>query len=119
MAKDPNELSSTHTVPYGKTALSGGMLPTRVEVPPTHPEVPGSKTVKIRYGPYRVPSMGVTTKTLTGNEEGMLWNYPDTNIQKPCGDCMLTGIVAEYEYLNGTKANIDSGQWLHHVSHLM
>jgi hypothetical protein len=82
----------------------------------THPEIPGQKTVKIRYGPYKVPNMGVTTRTLTGNEEGMLWNYPDTNIQKPCNDCMITGILADYEYLNGTSANIDSGQWLHHVS---
>jgi hypothetical protein len=29
---------------------------------------------------------------------------------------MITGIVADYEYLNGTSANIDTGQWLHHVS---
>ncbi|KAF2671815.1 hypothetical protein BT63DRAFT_452322 [Microthyrium microscopicum] len=101
--------------PYGKPYMSPGTLPTKEQVAPTHPEVPGSKTVKMRYGPYKVPSMGVTTTTLTGNEEGMLWNYPDTNIQKPCDDCMITGIVAEYEYLNGTKANIDSGQWLHHI----
>jgi hypothetical protein len=106
------------TVPYGKSSFSG-TLPTKVELKPTHPEIPGQKTVKIRYGPYKVPNMGVTTRTLTGNEEGMLWNYPDTNIQKPCNDCMITGIVADYEYLNGTSANIDSGQWLHHVSFSM
>jgi hypothetical protein len=74
------------------------------------------KTVKMRYGPYKVPSMTTTTRTLTGPEEGMLWNYPDTNIAKPCGNCMITGITADYEDLRGKSVNIDSGQWLHHVN---
>ena len=60
--------------------------------------------------------MGVTTRTLTGPEEGMLWNYPDTSIQKPCSDCMIVGIKPDYENLEGQSVNIDSGQWLHHVS---
>jgi hypothetical protein len=103
-------------VPYGK--VSGvGKLPTKVELPPKHPKVPGFKTVKIRYGPYKVPNMGVTTRTLTGPEEGMLWNYPDSNIQKPCtGDCMIVGIKPDYENLQGESVNIDGGHWLHHVS---
>jgi hypothetical protein len=96
--------------------MFGGSLPTRVQLKPDHPEIPGSKTVKIRYGPYKVPRMSVTTRTLTGPEEGMLWNYPDTNIEKPCGDCMLTAITADYENLSGESVNINTGQWLHHVS---
>jgi hypothetical protein len=101
-------------VPYGKAY---GKLPTRVDLPSKHPEVPGFKTVKIRYGPYKVPNMGITTRTPTGAEEGMLWNYPDTNIQKPCaGDCMIVGIIPDYETLDGKSVNVDTGRWMHHVS---
>jgi hypothetical protein len=96
--------------------MSGSTLARRVELPPSHPNIKGSKSVKIRYGPYKVPSMTTTTVTLTGSEEGMLWNYPDTNIDKPCNDCMLTGITADYEDLNGKSVNVDSGAWLHHAS---
>jgi hypothetical protein len=103
-------------VPYGK-AYGSGKLPTRVDLPPKHPKYPGFKTVKIRYGPYKVPNMGITTKTMTGSEEGMLWNYPDTNIQKPCtGDCYIVGIQPDYENLNGESVNVDNGHWMHHVS---
>jgi hypothetical protein len=102
-------------VPYGK--VSGvGKLPTKVEMPSKHPEVPGFKTIKVRYGPYKVPNMDKTTYTLTGAEEGMLWNYPDQNIQKPCSDCMIVGIRPDYEDLNGVSVNIDNGHWMHHVS---
>jgi hypothetical protein len=111
-----DELNPPPIDPYGKASLGVGKLPTRVELPSKHPEVPGFKTVKIRYGPYKVPNMGVTTKTLTGPEEGMLWNYPDSNIEKPCGDCMIVGIQPDYENLSGKSVNIDTGHWLHHVS---
>jgi hypothetical protein len=109
-----SKLNLLPIVPYGK--VSGvGKIPTRVDLPSAHPEVPGFKTVKIRYGPYKVPNMGVTTRTLTGPEEGMLWNYPDSGIQKPCGDCMIVGIKPDYENLEGESVNIDNGHWLHHV----
>jgi hypothetical protein len=101
-------------VPYGKIKV--GNLPTKVDMPSKYPKVPGFKTVKIRYGPYKVPNMGITTRTLTGPEEGMLWNYPDTYIQKPCaGDCMIVGITPDYEDLQGRSVNIDEGHWMHHV----
>jgi hypothetical protein len=100
-------------VPYGK--VTTGTLPTKVDMPSKHPEVKGFKTVKVRYGPYKVPNMDKTTYTLTGPEEGMLWNYPDTNIQKPCTECMIVGIEPDYENLQGESVNIDAGHWLHHV----
>jgi hypothetical protein len=103
-------------VPYGKVT-GVGKLPTKVDLPSKHPEVPGFKTVKVRYGPYKVPNMNKITRTLTGNEEGALWNYPDQNIQKPCaGDCMIVGIRPDYEDLNGESVNVDAGHWLHHVN---
>jgi hypothetical protein len=72
-----------------------------------------SKTVKIRYGPYKVPSMKVMN--LMG-EEGTLWNYPDNWVKKPCDDCFLVGMNAGLEWPNGKNANINEGMWLHHVS---
>jgi hypothetical protein len=74
---------------------------------PRHPNVPGSKTVKLRYGPYKVPN---------ASKGGMVWNNPDMSVEKPCQDCMIIGMNAGLEYPNGTNANIDSGMWLHHVS---
>jgi hypothetical protein len=103
-------------VPYGKVPGLAPNLPRKVEMPSKHPEVPGFKTIKVRYGPYKVPNMGVTTRTLTGPEEGMLWNYPDSGIQKPCSECMIVGIKPDYEDLTGSSVNIDAGHWMHHVS---
>jgi len=39
----------------------------------------GAETVKMRYGPYKVPSM--KKKNQLG-EMGMLSNWPDTNLPK-------------------------------------
>jgi hypothetical protein len=78
-----------------------------------HTSVPDSKTVKVRYGPYKVPN--TSKKAFTG-ESGMLWNYPDWKVDKPCDDCMIIGINAGLEYPDGTNANVDTGMWLHHVS---
>jgi hypothetical protein len=40
---------------------------------------PGAETIKIRYGPYKVP--GALKKNMLG-QEGMLANYPHSNIEK-------------------------------------
>lgn len=57
----------------------------------------------------------VNNTSLVG-ESGMLWNYPDLSIDKPCTQCVLLSQVAGLEYPDGRNANIDSGLWLHHVS---
>jgi hypothetical protein len=49
------------------------------------------------------------------NEGGALWNCGDAEIEKPCEECTLLGLVAGLEYPNGTNANIDSGMWMHHM----
>jgi hypothetical protein len=41
--------------------------------------VPGAETVKLRYGPYKVPSS--TKKNMLG-EAGMLSNFPHTDMEK-------------------------------------
>jgi hypothetical protein len=59
------------------------------------PKIPDAKTVKVRYGPYKVPNM---TKKSIGGEMGTLWNYPHLNVERPCsGDCILLGISAGLE----------------------
>ena len=45
----------------------------------TRTDVPGAKTVKVRYGPYKVPNM--TKKNILG-DAGMLYNYPHVELDK-------------------------------------
>jgi hypothetical protein len=78
---------------------------------PLAADVPGTKRVKIRYGPYKIPN--AKRPNLMG-EEGMLSNYPHENLDKPCkGDCTIIGMQAGLEYADGSNANIDTGLWLH------
>ena len=45
-------------------------------------------------------------------EGGSLWNYPDTDIAKPCDKCTIIGLNAGLEYTDGRNANIDTQAWL-------
>jgi hypothetical protein len=98
---------------YGKIADVSGAAPRKVNMASRATLVPGSKTVKIRYGPYKIPNM--SKKNIVG-EEGSLWNYPDKVVEKPCAECVIVGMNAGLEYPDGRNANIDNGLWLHHVS---
>jgi hypothetical protein len=49
-------------------------------------------------------------------ESGVLYNYPDVKVEKPCQQCILVGLNADLEYVNGTQATTAQGLWLHHVS---
>jgi hypothetical protein len=42
---------------------------------------------------------------------GMLENYPDTGVEKPCEECTLLWQQAGLEYANESNANVDSGMW--------
>jgi hypothetical protein len=100
----------------GKVADPPGATSKRVEMA-VRTKTTGAKTVKMRYGPYKVPNMKVTN--ILG-EEGALWNYADPVAAKPCdesmgGECTIIGMNAGLEYPDGRNANIDSGLWLHHV----
>lgn len=90
---------------YGRVAAPAGAGPTRIEETARAANVPNSKTVKVRYGPYKVPSMKV--KNILG-EGGALWNYPDSFVEKPCEECVIVGMNAGLEYPDGKDANIDT-----------
>jgi hypothetical protein len=96
----------------GKVPDPPGAGPKRVPMANRATQVPNAKTVKMRYGPYKIPNMG--KKNIVG-ESGSLWNYPDKAVEKPCTECVIVGMNAGLEYANGKNANIDSGLWLHHV----
>jgi hypothetical protein len=53
------------------------------------------KKVKMRYGPYAVPSMN--TKSVMG-EGGALWNCGVGNITKPADEFVIIGLQAGLEY---------------------
>jgi hypothetical protein len=92
----------------GKVADPSGAAPRRVTMK-AKSKVPGAKRVKVRSGPYRVPNM--SKKSFPSRHAGMLENYGDTSIEKPCEECTLLYQVAGLEYPDGTDANIDSGMW--------
>jgi hypothetical protein len=79
---------------------------------PSRSKVAGAQTIKIRYGPYKVPSMA--SKNVVG-EGGGLFNYPEKNVDKPCEACTIVGMQAGLEYPDGTEASINKGMWLHHI----
>ncbi|KAE9963396.1 hypothetical protein BLS_009335 [Venturia inaequalis] len=95
----------------GRVPAPAGAAPAKVELD-VRIKVAGAKTTKMRYGPYKVPSMKVVN--ILG-EEGSLWNYADTVAPKPCEECTIVGMNAGLEYPDGTNANIDTGMWLHHM----
>lgn len=80
---------------YGVVSPGANPLPRRVFEESRTPQIAGSKTVKIRYGPYKVPNAGV--KNIVG-ESGVLYNHPHINVERPCiGNCVLLGISAGLE----------------------
>lgn len=82
---------------YGVVAPGANPIERRVLVKTRTPQIPGAKTVKVRYGPYRVPN---DSKKSVGGEMGTLWNYPHLNVERPCtGDCVLLGISAGLEVM--------------------
>jgi hypothetical protein len=87
--------------------------PKNVVMETRNPHIENSKTVKIRYGPYKVPS--AARKNLVG-ESGTLFNWPEVNVARPCkGECVLLSMEADLEYADGSNANTNNGMWLHHV----
>lgn len=73
------------------------------------PHIKGSRSVKIRYGPFTVRGGGAN------GGEGMIWNQPTPKIAKPCSNCMIMAMNAGLEYMDGKDANTDSLMWLHHM----
>ncbi|KAK3079560.1 hypothetical protein LTS18_004554, partial [Coniosporium uncinatum] len=85
---------------YGKVADVPVAAPRRVTVAP-HTNVTGVQSVKIRHGPYKVPSMN--KENMMGSS-GTLYNYPDVQVERPW-----------LEYPDGSPASVDNGMWLHHM----
>jgi len=100
-------------VGYGKVKDVAGATARKQVMDTRNPHIPGSKSIKIRYGPYKVPN--AEHKNFLG-EHGTLFNYPDLDVERPCtGDCILLGLNADLEYADGSNANIGNGMWLHHM----
>ncbi|KAF1813274.1 hypothetical protein P152DRAFT_481382 [Eremomyces bilateralis CBS 781.70] len=76
---------------------------------------PDSQRVKIRYGPFQLPSS--EQRSVIG-ESGTMSTIR-TNLRKPCTDCGLTAAQAGLEYADGSPADVGTGAWLHHVVMLM
>jgi hypothetical protein len=104
----PSMLTTLSTAPP-----SNGQAPK-----PTVPEVqisesptfPGAKLVKVRYGPYRMPTKAEKNfNYLAYKVEGTATSFR-MNIKRPCEvECTILGIQADIEYADGTPANASTG----------
>jgi hypothetical protein len=65
------------------------------------PVTPGSKIKKTRHGPYKMKAAKMFD-----------WGAMD---KSPCNNCYITAMQAGLEYEDGSKANINTGAWLHHT----
>ncbi len=79
----------------------------------TSPPQPGSQTTTIRYGPYSVQGAppnpdGTHGHAHTGNQFSFF-------VQKPCGDCYITGMTADLVYADGRRAGWSTDTQLHHM----
>jgi hypothetical protein len=75
----PNITNQLTTEGAGKVADPVGAAPRRVALQARNKQLENTETVKIRYGPYKIP--GENTKNVMG-EGGTLFNYPDVGVQK-------------------------------------
>ena len=69
--------------------------------PKYHPQ-----RVLVKYGPYTVPSM---------DEDNGMINFGGEAVPAPCTNCLVTFIHAGLEYVDGTRADANTGMWLHHT----
>lgn len=61
----------------------------------------------VTYGPFpTMPSMG---------HHGGGGNVGRVDLEKPCEDCSLVGMIPELREADGSRANFDTGAMLHHV----
>jgi hypothetical protein len=81
---------------------------------------PQSTRVELKYGPYAMPGSNDTTlikmpgmEDETGVVDVMLMGGTAT---KPCSDCTLKYAKADLTYADGSKANLNTGAWLHHLT---
>jgi hypothetical protein len=88
--------------PYSAPDLKSAQL--EPDLPPTGPGLKDGATItKVRYGPYKVPALG------------MIESKFQFMIEKPCSECYVTAMQADMEYADGRTANTEEGAWLHHI----
>lgn len=85
----------------------GGVLGVNPDIPTT----PGARTSVVTYGPWTVPASRGTEH----GQEGMLRNRLAFNVPKPCTNCYITSVQPTLKWEDGRVANVDTGQWLHHM----
>jgi hypothetical protein len=73
---------------YGKARDPAGELPPRQQELNPREITPGSKIVKVRYGPYLLPNRN--WRNMAG-EQGMLYNFPDRTVEKYVKPVFSTG----------------------------
>jgi hypothetical protein len=68
------------------------------------------KKVKVRYGPFRIPSKTERNLDwLVWNMEGAVTNLK-YNVKRPCeGECYISRIVSDLEFQDGKSATVEDG----------
>jgi hypothetical protein len=80
----------------------------------------GVKSKTVRYGPFNAMGMsmgsGMSMSSMNMfNMQGSMQDFFPANIQKPCGNCYIVGMVPDLVYPNGKVANYNTGVMLHHL----
>jgi hypothetical protein len=80
----------------------------KIGINPELPAEPGLQTKLIKYPRANIPAA-------TATRDGMIWNRFTFNIAKPCTNCFIKSIQANLKKPDGTVANVNTGQMLHHM----
>jgi hypothetical protein len=72
---------------------------------------PPIETKTISYGPFHTDPSGGHGEHGAGGGH----NVPLGDLEKPCTDCHLVGILPDLREADGSRANFDTGSMLHHV----
>jgi hypothetical protein len=102
--------TTEHDHPTTSTTTPG---PTTTTTRPQVPGNPGTRTTKIRYGPW-------AQQAAVENPDGSHGHWHSGNqfafnVQKPCTNCYITGMQANLTYPDGTTGGYSTGSQLHHM----
>jgi hypothetical protein len=94
----------------GHVVVKSGVAPQLQELTPRFRDYdPTVKRTKVRYGPYKLPSINATASIFSPNSEPGTMTSMGLNMKKPCNDCGLIVAQAGLEYADGSVADNSNG----------
>lgn len=103
----PGMLTSMSTAPSSGNEPKSTVAEVQISESPTFP---GAKSIKVRYGPFRMPPKNEKNfNYVWWKVQGAATSFR-LNIKRPCEtECTILGIQADIEYADGSPANASNG----------